>query len=393
MLGLTMLPFLVYRLGGDARTAGIVAGCPSVGYVGSCLLSSRFVHHVRNPLIFAWVGSAGFALVIAVLPFLNTAWSLAAVATLSMVFIALFWPATQIALTVNTNPRRRARRISGYNISWSIGMMLGTLLAGILFAQDHRLPYLGVLVAGSAVFVLMLTVPVESVIHRKAPADGNGPPSPEPVDEATTEGHMWTGWIATAAALTMGSACLNVYAEHIKEFATEGALTLLGKGSLALPFAPATQFSLLAFVLSLARVAVFLMMGRSSRWHYRYWFLGVLQILGALAFFFLADTSSFLVIAVCFVFVGLNHGAAFFAGAFYSLAHPLHKHRNAAVNEGMVGIGSFIGSTGFGVVVGAAGMRYGMMIVPAVVALALVLELAMLRRKLGHAARQARLAT
>ena len=82
---------------------------------------------------------------------------------------------------------------------------------------------------------------------------------------------------------------------------------------------------------------------------------------------------------LCFAMVGVNGGVCFFAAVYYSLALPARKHQRAAINETMVGGGSFMGSLGFGLLAGWFGLSMPFRWTPLLVVAGIGLQLLLLR--------------
>jgi len=141
---------------------------------------------------------------------------------------------------------------------------------------------------------------------------------------------------------------------------------------------PATTFSWLAFLLSLATVVCFAVLGKTKAWQGRFGFAVVSQVVAAAAFVFLGQTRSLAVMMACFVLVGANFGLCFFASLFYSLAHAREKHRRAAINEGVLGIGGFVGGIGAGYAASSAGLTAAFQWTPLFVIAAIAAQLLLL---------------
>ena len=123
-----------------------------------------------------------------------------------------------------------------------------------------------------------------------------------------------------------------------------------------LTVAAATKFSWLAFLSAFTTALLFFVFGRTTIWRHKLSWLVGLQLAGGAGFWVLGFTRSLVVMAAAFMLIGSTLGIAFFSSVYYSIANPALKHRRAAVNEGMVGLGGFVG----GILFGWLALRYGM---------------------------------
>jgi MFS family permease len=168
---------------------------------------------------------------------------------------------------------------------------------------------------------------------------------------------------------------------RVKELAASGALTLCGDFRPALLYAvgPATTYSWLAFLLSLATVVCFVILGRTRAWQGRVSVLVAGQCAAAAAFVLLGHTRSLAVMILCFAIVGANYGVCFFASLYYSLSNAQAGHRRAAINEGVLGAGGFAGGIGVGYAAEHAGVTVAFQWTPLVVLLAIAGQVLLMR--------------
>ena len=144
--------------------------------------------------------------------------------------------------------------------------------------------------------------------------------------------------------------------------------------------APATTFSWLVSTLWIATALCFLIMGRAGRWRRQTHLLLWLQVLAGGAAWVLGYVHSLGLMVVCFAVIGVNFGVSFFVAMSHSLAHPAHKHRRAAITEGVLGAGCFAGSIVFGYVAGSYGVTAPFLYAPVFVGAGFLLQFLLLRQ-------------
>ncbi len=374
MIAMTAMPFYIYnQIGGGVRMSGTIAGIQAVAYAVVCILVSGGV--VRTPLrglSGAVFGTGLFALFFGGSVVTRDPVLYAVLTTLGMIGMAITWPALHAWIGAEPNLRRRNRRMSRFNISWSLGFTFGPLAAGPLYTWDPRFPFL---LAGILALVAM-------AIFRAAPDERAyfGEARPDDADrrlrhDRASEVHLYAGWLACLTGNALAIVSRSVYPKRVQDLLESGQLRFLFEETPAsfLPTQPATTYMWLAFAVAGANAGAFFVMGRTDRWHHRFGVLAAIQAAAAGAFWVLGTTQSFLIMLLCYGVVGTAWGAGFFAGVFYSVADPVRKVRRTAFNESMVGIGGFA-AMGFGALAGQFGMALPFHATPLFVGAALLAQ-------------------
>ncbi len=379
-VGLTAMPFLVFdRLHGGVALSGTVGAVQMALYAVGCFLSAGCVSRTGNSLRWAMAGVCVFALLFALAPWAGTSIWCVAAASVPFLGLAMAWPALQAWLGREPNPEARARHLAGFNTATAFGFTLSPLLAGPLYDMDFRLPFLVLFALCAVVICLIMSLSQEHTSSRPDHSEPERPQEREAV--CMTTGLLYASWAATFTANALFAAVRSVYPLRVKELADAGALTLYGDVRPALfdAVGPATTYSWLAFLLSLATVACFVVLGRTRAWQGRYSILAAGQLAAAASFVLLGHTRSLIVMVFCFAVVGANFGVCFFASLYYSLASVKAGHRRAAVNEGVLGAGGFAGGIGLGYAAQHAGITVSFQWTPLIVLLAIVGQFLMLR--------------
>jgi MFS family permease len=380
-IGLTAMPFLVFeRLGGGAAFSGTIGAVQMALYAAGCLASAGFVARMaKNGLLWALAGVAAFAGFFSLVPWIGTPVLCGVVASLPFLGLSLAWPALQSWLGGEPDPEKRARHLTGFNTATAFGFTIGPLAAGPLYDLDYRVPFAALFGACVVVAALVVTLPREPSHEEQACAKGAGPKEERRTSPGA--GLLYASWGATLTANSLFAAVRSVYPERVNALVSEGTLTFFGSFRPAWLGAvgPATAFSWLAFLLSLATVACFAILGKTRGWRGRFGFVAAGQLVAAGSFFFLGQTRSLAVMIACFALVGASFGLCFFASLYYSLADVQEKHRRAAINEGALGLGGLIGGIAVGHAAAGAGLAAAFQWTPLFVALAVAAQLVILR--------------
>ncbi len=379
-VGFTAMPFFVIQqLNGGAALSGTVGAVQMAVYAFACLASAAMLSRARNPLVWAVGGVLGFAVVFTLVPWVRSPGLCIVVASAPFLGLALAWPAMQAWLGLEPDPEIRARRLAGFNTATAFGFTLSPLLTGPLYDADFRLPFALLTVLSLAVAGLVLSLAPRNPRISPAPRDERH--HEETASRNVTPGLLYASWAATFTANGLFAAVRSVYPLRVETLAAEGSLLFFPgiRPAFFDALGPATAYSWLAFTLSLWTVICFAIMGRTSAWQGRYALLAAGQMAAALAFVLLSCARSVTVMAACFAVVGFNYGLCFFASIYYSLAHARTRHRNAAINEGVLGAGGFAGGLAFGHLAEAIGVPAAFQYAPLLAAAAIGVQLLLLR--------------
>ena len=379
-IGFTAMPFFIFdRLNGGAALSGTVGALQMAFYAVGCLISAGFVSRARNGMHLALAGLCAFGLLFALVPWAKSSVLCAIAASVPFLGLALAWPAMQAWLGREPNPEARTRHLAGFNTATAFGFTFSPLLTGPLYDMDFRLPFVALVALCVAVMCLVVSFSFDKVPPRAA--DHEEGRLHEATSARRTTGLLYAAWAATFTSNGLFAAVRTVYPMHVKELATDGSLTLIGDMRPAWldVVGPATTYSWLAFLLSLTTVICFAVLGRTQAWRGRFSILVVCQAAAAASFVLLSNTHSLVVMAFCFAAVGAGFGVCFFASLYYSLAQANLRHRRAAVNEGVLGAGGFVGGIGLGFAAGSAGITLAFQWTPLFVLLAMAVQLLILR--------------
>ena len=380
MVGMIALPFFLLNHvpGGNAAMCGTIMALQAAVYTLTCIFGSGIVSKAKHGLNWAILGVGLFIAGFAVMPLYANAYYCGAVSVVAFLGLALTWPALHSWVGAEPEPNSRKRHMVWFNLSWSSGFALSPLFAGPLYDYDYRVPFAMLFGLGGLSLLLLLTMPREK--------DHFGTASAELLEsradhDRSSEMYLYCAWCATIVANALVAVPRAVYPERIQWLVEHGELRLLFEDVPAafLTTDPATKFSWPASAMAMATAVSFLVLAGTNRWRHRFDWLVIMQVLSAAAFFVLGQTRSLVLITLCFIVVGANHGLAFFSSAYYSLSDPAHKHRRSSINEGAVGFGGFVGSLAFGYLVGRFGYTLPFSLTPLFVAVMVVVELMLLR--------------
>jgi hypothetical protein len=268
--------------------------------------------------------------------------------------------------------------MSRFNLSWSLGFSIGPFLGGLLYVVDYRLPFLVTFLFTLFTFIILVMAPDERRYFGAAPAERS---EEHIAHDRASEIHLYSAWGANMVANALVLVTRSIFPKRIEELVNAGQLRILFESTPLhyLTVDAATKFMWLAGAMAAANAFTFLMMGRTRWWHYRFSMLAGLQLAAGAGFWVLGITQSLLVMLLCCGAVGVAWGASFFAAVYYSVANPALKHRRAAINEGGVGLGGFLGGLIFSHVAAHYNLLTPFLYTPLFVGAAVLLQYGLLR--------------
>ena len=379
--GLVATPFLAFALlkAGPGLT-GTLGAMQMALYAVGCLSSAYFFRGTQPGLWWAIGGVSGFALLYALLPLASAPILFGVVATAPFLALALAWPAMQAWVGSERNLSLRARYLSWFNTATAFGFTVSPLIIGPLFDYDMRAPFVGLALMGGITVMLLLSLPRSPV--KEDPTFDTSRKHTNEQSIRLDSGLLYASWFATSVANGLVTSVRAIYPKRIESLVESRELTLIASYRPAGLDAvgAATSFSWLAFLLSFSTVIFFLLLGRTTSWQHRFRWIVCGQISAAGALLLLATAKSIGLLIFCFAIQGANYGISFFASLYYSLYVPEKSHRRAAINEGALGAGGFLGGVGVGFLAEHIGVERAFLLAPVPVLMAMLVQIWLLKR-------------
>lgn len=388
MIGMVVMPFFVLKqLGGTAQTVGIFGAVGAAVYASSALLSAGFVSRAKNGLDWAVGGILVYAIFYTAMAFFSDWRAALAISCVGCATLSVVWPALHSWVGAEPILARRSRTMSWFNIAWSFGFSISPLVAGPLYDANYAYAFAALFVIAIAAMLLVKSLPHESA-HFEEPTEALLLARAD--DDRASEVFLYTGWCSTFMANLLAGGVRSIYPKRVDDLIQSGELRLLWEDVPAgfLTRAPATNFSYLAFAFSFATALMFLYLGRTQWWRHRFAFVLWMQIGAAAAYHVLGRTHSLIVMCLSCAMVGAFLGLAFFSATYYSIANTAKKHGRASINEASVGFGGFLGSLVCGVLAEQYGIAMPFLYMPAIIAVGVAVQWALLRHSTMRAATQ-----
>lgn len=374
------LPFFVYdTLGGTETMSGTIGAITSAAYAVACIISLRFLRRIDNVIPLAALGALWNCAVFGLTFLCRAPWLFCLVMSLSSMGNAVVWPGLHSWVGGEHDPRRRARHMAWFNISWSAGLAVGPFVGGLLYDASQAYPFMVVPAMGLFVAVLIASVPHERHQHGVATADVL---EKRAGHDRLGEAYLRCVWLAALMAWAMVGVARLVFPKRVQDLVSAGEMRLLFEDHAPqwLQSGEATIFSYMSTTLSAASCLVFLCMGAAHFWHHRFRYLLLLQAASALALWVLGLANSLALMMAAYTVLGVMSGAAFFSSVYYGTADPAKKHGRTAINEAIVGGGLLLGAQSFALLALKFPMESLLRYSPLALAAFVVIQYVLLRR-------------
>ena len=288
--------------------------------------------------------------------------------------MALFWPAYEAWLAEQEGEGELIQRIMLFNLFWSIGMTLGPALSSYLYGEVN--PFRPFYLGSGACLLTLLTIYASRITESDASVHTGEPDSesPEilypPPPVRRTYLHL--------------ARCAN----FVSWFALGVLRRLAPKLMLEMGIRPAIYGNLM-LILGGVQTVAFLVLGTgySTRWHYQFTPLLIVQLLAILSFLGIGLTQYTLLWAFAFAVVGVSVAFTYFSSLYYGLDRHVDKGNKSGWHEAILGVGIMLGPFLGGISADSAlGVQSPYLLCAVAVVIAILIEIVMLLKNSRHPA-------
>ena len=339
MQGLTVwvvLPLQILRLGGSKTAVGSIGGLWFATYVSACLLLGPRVDRigVKSLVLVATATSATLVTLMAVES------SVAGLLTLTLLLgaaMSMFWPPMMGWLSTGHEGARLNKRLGLFNLSWSLGSILAPWIAGGLMRISSKLAFAMAVACALSAGTLVAGTRKRRTYSLPTSAGGPALPAEDPAQKV----FRWMSRIALFASWLAIGMLRFPLASRIKELSLD----------------PEGIYAAAVGASSFVQMATFLVLGRTSRWHYKPVLPLLFQLIsaGAILGVGLCSSTGPLIALVAVGTVGLS--MSYSSHLYYGVSGTGRRSASMAVHEIILSAGFAIGSFFIG---GLIGERFGM---------------------------------
>ena len=330
------LPFVVTLLGGSDKDLGLCFGFGTITYMLSCLTIANHLDRF-NPKRILQFSSAFVALTLVVLfigiriflkgnlpidPIL-----LVIIVEVSSCFaLAFFWPSIMGWISTGHEGASLSKRMGRFNISWSLALVITTLIGGYILKIDTTI---AVLVSALFATIAFLFISVAPASQDSGTPNNNDDQlkSPETIDPLNPA-------FSSMARLGLVAGCLalGLFRTQLALFFTEN----LGFSK--------SQFGILTALYCFAIFAGFSITARTKNWHYKLLPFISSQLIIAVAMLIILFSTSLICLYAAAAFIGIGQSFVYASHQFYCVSGKVKRSGSMAIHEILIAIGYAGGS-------------------------------------------------
>ena len=247
--------------------------------------------------------------------------------------MALFWPAYEAWLAEREGEGELIQRIMLFNLFWSIGTTLGPAFSSYLYGAVN--PFRPFYLGGGACLLTLLTIYASRIAQSdpSRPADQTDASDAEPPEILYPPPRVRATYLHVAR-------CAN----FVSWFALGVLRRLAPKLMLEMGIRPAIYGNLM-LVLGGVQTVAFLVLGTgySTRWHYQFTPLLIVQLLAILSFLGIGLTQHTILWAFAFAVIGVSVAFTYFSSLYYGLDRHMDKGNKSGWHEAILGVGIMLG--------------------------------------------------
>lgn len=241
--------------------------------------------------------------------------------------MALFWPAYEAWLAEREGEGKLIQRVMLFNLFWSVGVTLGPAFSSYLYGDTN--PFTSFYLA--AIFSLLTLV---TIVANSLRASGTTKTeSLEPPEVLYPPLAVRTTYLNLAR-------CANFASWFVL-----GVLRRLAPKLTKEMQMPTSTFGNLMLTLGGVQTLAFLVLGTgySTRWHYRFAPVLIVQLLAILSFLGIWSVQNTLLWIFLFGLIGVSAAFTYFSSLYYGLDRHADKGNKSGWHEGILGLGILLG--------------------------------------------------
>jgi DHA1 family multidrug resistance protein-like MFS transporter/DHA1 family quinolone resistance protein-like MFS transporter len=242
--------------------------------------------------------------------------------------MSFFWPPILGWLSRDIEGARLGKSMSYFNISWSIGIVIGPFLAGFLSAISPDLP----LYTGSFLFLITgILIGGASFLLPKIRTDRSieKANSGETVKADHSTILRFSGWVGMFTTFVVIGVIINIFPIFARDE------LMLRKELIGVLLQSRTFIA----------TFVFIILAHSTAWHFRISQMVAGQVCLALSIFFMNFTTSTLILAVLIAVMGALRALSYNNSLFHGVSGSINRTGRMAVHESLLAAGLIFGSS------------------------------------------------
>ncbi len=244
--------------------------------------------------------------------------------------VSLFFSPTAGWMSSGVEGKVLSKTISRWNISWSTGSILSSYIAGVLTEIDIRYPIILSIVLFLFCTILVLAA---SLFLTKIKTDRFQDTKPNMVGHKDYSTFLrFPSWLLLFTVYVLVGVILNIFPIYAKE--------QLGISE--------SRVGVLLLIEALFTTICFIILGKTTYWHFRPKLIMIFQMLLAIVLVILLSINTFTGYALLMPIIGVIVAVTYSFSLFHGTSGSLERGRRTAVHELIQSSGIILGSTAGG---------------------------------------------
>ncbi len=273
--------------------------------------------------------------------------------------MALFWPAYEAWLAEREGEGELVQRVMLFNLFWSIGITLGPVLSSYLYGDAN--PFRPFYLAGISTLLTLGAIFGSNFLKLDIAR----------THQSDTPEILYPPPAVRTTYLNIGR-CANFVSWFVL-----GVLRRLAPKLTKEMGMPPTIFGNLMLTLGGIQTLAFIVLGTgySTRWHYRFAPILIVQLLAILSFLGIWKIQNTLLWAFAFGVIGVSVALTYFSSLYYGLDKQADKGEQSGWHEAILGVGILLGPLLGGILADSRfGVRSPYLLCGVAVTIAIVIE-------------------
>jgi MFS family permease len=312
--------------GATPRQVGYFTALWSLWYVLGCLLISPLFGKVL-PRHLLMAATFFMSLLVLLTTLTRSFWQAHASFCIYAVAMSFFWPPIMGWLSRDAEGSMLGKRMSYFSISWSIGLIVGPLIAGVLSARSPELP----LYAGSALFMAacLLIVAGSSILPKVRSDRVVDRPGSELADHTDCSSfYRFSGWIGMFTTFVVIGVVISIFPLFARE-------ELMIRKEIIGVLMQSRNF---------IATFVFIILGHATFWHFKIVPMVLGQVGLAIVVLALNFTGSPLILAILIALLGSFRALSYSNSFFHGVSGSVNRSGRMAIHEALLAGGLIVGS-------------------------------------------------
>ncbi len=332
IINLALVFFARNTLRLDPAYIGFFAAAANVTYCFGLIVLKDFSASLK-PLHTSLIASSAMALIPLLITLNQGVTAAFLLYGLYGLFMSLFWPPIMGWISRGREKKELGRRMGQFNVAWSIGVLTGPYLAGLLSELN---PVYGLYAAGASAFTVVMIMAVSSRLIpeiSKAESRKTLNSLKTQVDASTPLRYLtWAGLFTGYVIFGITMNIFPLYAQDVLQY-------------------PEGRIGMLLLFRGVSTTGCFYLLAKSHYWHHNPKAIFGFQMLAVLTCLFGMGASSFLSLTVFMLVFGICFSHLYMFAIFHGASGSINRERRMAIHETVITLGVFLGSA-------AGGMLY-----------------------------------